>query len=104
MILTTTATIENHTITGYLGIVYGDTIIGANIFKDLLASITDIVGGRSTAYERVLAEARATAFSELTERAKQLGANAVIGIDFDFEAIREGMLMVSVSGTAVIYK
>jgi uncharacterized protein YbjQ (UPF0145 family) len=104
MILTTTSTIENHTITSYLGVVSGDTIIGANIFKDILASITDIVGGRSTAYERVLTEARATAFHELTEQAKQLGANAVVGIDFDFETIREGMLMVSVSGTAVVYR
>lgn len=104
MLLTTTNSIENHSITTYLGVVSGDTIIGANIFKDILASITDIVGGRSASYECVLYEARATAFSELTESARQLGANAVVGIDFDFETVREGMLMVSVSGTAVIYK
>ncbi len=104
MLLTTTNSIENHSIITYLGVVSGDTIIGANIFKDILASITDIVGGRSSSYERVLSEARTTAFSELTESARQLGANAVVGIDFDFETVREGMLMVSVSGTAVIYK
>jgi uncharacterized protein YbjQ (UPF0145 family) len=78
-----------------------EAIIGANIFKDFFASITDIVGGRSGAYEQVLREAKATALAEMEMQARQLGANAIIGIDLDYETIREGMLMVTVSGTAV---
>jgi uncharacterized protein YbjQ (UPF0145 family) len=105
MILSTTSTLEGHQVENYLGIVSGETIIGANIFKDFFDSITDIVGGRSSAYEQVLREAKATAMSEMEMQARQLGANAIIGIDLDYETIREGMLMVTVSGTAVkVYK
>ncbi len=105
MILSTTSTLEGHHIENYLGIVSGETIIGANIFKDFFASITDIVGGRSSAYEQVLREAKATAMAEMEMQARQLGANAILGIDLDYETIREGMLMVTVSGTAVkVYK
>jgi len=105
MILSTTSNLEGHQVENYLGIVSGETIIGANIFKDFFASITDIVGGRSSAYEQVLREAKATAMSEMEMQARQLGANAIIGIDLDYETIREGMLMVTVSGTAVkVYK
>ncbi len=105
MILSTTSTLEGHQVENYLGIVSGETIIGANIFKDFFAGITDIVGGRSSAYEQVLREAKATAMSEMEMQARQLGANAIIGIDLDYETIREGMLMVTVSGTAVkVYK
>jgi uncharacterized protein YbjQ (UPF0145 family) len=105
MILSTTSTLEGHQVENYLGIVSGETIIGANIFKDFFAGITDIVGGRSSAYEQVLREAKATAMSEMEMQARQLGANAIIGIDLDYETIRQGMLMVTVSGTAVkVYK
>lgn len=104
MILTTTTTIEGRTVREYRGIVFGETIIGANIFKDFFASIRDIVGGRSGTYERVLAEARETSLGEMQQRAAAVGANAIIGIDVDYEVIgRDGsMLMVSVSGTAVV--
>ncbi|MFN3759629.1 MAG: YbjQ family protein [Algoriphagus aquaeductus] len=101
MIITTTNNLEGYTIDQYLGIVSGETIIGANIFKDFFASITDIVGGRSSAYEQVLREAKATAIAEMEMQARQFGANAIIGIDLDYETIRDGMLMVTVSGTAV---
>jgi uncharacterized protein YbjQ (UPF0145 family) len=101
MILSTTSTLEGYHIERYLGLVSGETIIGANIFKDFFASITDIVGGRSGAYEQVLREAKATALAEMEMQARQLGANAIIGIDLDYETIREGMLMVTVSGTAM---
>jgi uncharacterized protein YbjQ (UPF0145 family) len=101
MILTTTHTLEGHQIDQYLGIVTGETIIGANIFKDFFASITDIVGGRSSAYEQVLKEAKSTAMGEMEMQAKIMGANAIVGIDLDYETIREGMLMVTASGTAV---
>jgi len=104
MLLTTTNTIEGYQIKHYLGLVTGDTIIGANIFKDFLASITDIVGGRSASYEKVLKEAKAQAEAELVQTAMAMGANAVIGIDFDYEVLGKGsMLMVSMTGTAVIY-
>ena len=99
MILSTTSTLEGHPVEHYLGIVSGETIIGANILKDFFASITDIVGGRSSAYEQVLREAKATAMAEMEMQARQLGANAIIGIDLDYETNREGMLMV----TAVSY-
>lgn len=104
MILTTTTVVEGHPVKEHKGIVFGETIIGANLFKDLFASIRDIVGGRSGSYERVLAEARETALEEMKDRARQLGANAVIGIDVDYEVVgaNGSMLMVSVSGTAVI--
>ena len=101
--LSTTNTIEGSPVKDYLGIVTGETIIGANIFKDLFASIRDIVGGRSGSYERVLREAKDTALREMTENASKLGASAVIGIDLDYETVGKngGMLMVTASGTAV---
>lgn len=101
MIISTTNSLQGYNIDQYLGLVSGETIIGANIFKDFFASITDIVGGRSSAYEQVLREAKATAIAEMEMQARQFGANAIIGIDLDYETIREGMLMVTVSGTAV---
>ena len=103
MILTTTNNLETHKITDYLGIVTGETIIGANIFKDFFAGIRDIVGGRSGSYERVLREAKEIALKEMEEQAEQLGASAVIGIDLDYETVgaKGGMLMVTASGTAV---
>jgi uncharacterized protein YbjQ (UPF0145 family) len=101
MIITTTNILDGYKVDQYLGIVTGETIIGANVFKDFFASITDIVGGRSSAYERVLREAKATAMSEMEMQARAFGANAVIGIDLDYETIRDGMLMVAASGTAV---
>jgi uncharacterized protein YbjQ (UPF0145 family) len=101
MIISTTNSLQGYNIDHYLGLVSGETIIGANIFKDFFASITDIVGGRSSAYEQVLREAKATAMAEMEMQARQFGANAIIGIDLDYETIREGMLMVTVSGTAV---
>ncbi|WP_059043098.1 YbjQ family protein [Paenibacillus rubinfantis] len=102
MIMTTTTTIEGSPVRQYIGIVTGEVIMGANVVRDFLASITDIVGGRSGAYENKLQEARDTAFAEMNEKASRLGANAIIGVDIDYEVIREGMLMVSVSGTAVV--
>jgi uncharacterized protein YbjQ (UPF0145 family) len=103
MIISTTTTIESRPVTQYLGVVTGEVIVGANIFKDLFAGIRDIVGGRAGAYETTLRSARDTAFQELEAEATRLGANAVIGVDLDYEVIgKEGsMLMVSVSGTAV---
>lgn len=103
MILSTTPFIEGKKVTDYLGVVTGEAIIGANLFKDIFASITDIVGGRSAAYERVLREAKDNALQELAENAKRLGANGVIGIDLDYETIGHNgsMLMVSANGTAV---
>ena len=103
MILTTTPTIQGRDITHYHGVVVGEAILGANIFKDIFASIRDIVGGRSAAYEQELAKAREIAFEELRERARAAGGNAVVGIDLDYEVVgpNGGMLMVSVSGTAV---
>lgn len=101
MILTTTPNIEGKTITKYLGVVAGEAIMGANVVRDLFASITDIVGGRSGAYESKLVEARTLAMEEMSDKASRVGANAVVGIDIDYEVVREGMLMVAVSGTAV---
>ncbi|MCJ8158504.1 heavy metal-binding domain-containing protein [Sphingomonas sp. LaA6.9] len=103
MILTTTAAVEGQPVHQYLGIVTGEVIVGANIFKDLFAGIRDIVGGRAGAYESTLRDARREAFAELEAEAQGKGANAVIGIDIDYEVIgKEGsMLMVTVSGTAV---
>ncbi|MEM1066144.1 MAG: heavy metal-binding domain-containing protein [Pseudomonadota bacterium] len=100
MIVTTTPSIEGKSITGYHGVVVGEAILGANIFRDVFASITDIVGGRSAAYEQSLGEARETAIRELEDRAAAQGANAVVGVDLDYEVINN-MLMVSASGTAV---
>ncbi len=103
MITTTTNTIEGRPVREYLGIVTGETIIGANIFKDLFAGIRDIVGGRSGTYERVIQEARATALYEMEAKATAMGAHAVIGVDLDFETVGTGgsMLMVIATGTAV---
>ena len=101
MIVSTTPTIEGRQIVEYLGIVTGETVIGANIFRDFMAGIRDIVGGRSSSYEEVLKEAKDTALREATDDAIRLGANAVVGIDIDYETVGQSMLMVSVSGTAV---
>ncbi len=103
MIVTTTALVEGRPVQDYLGIVTGEVIVGANLFRDLFASITDLVGGRSGAYEQVLSRARTEAIEEMTEQARQLGGNAVIGVDLDYEVLGNNgtMLMVSVSGTAV---
>jgi len=102
MIITTTPTIEGHPVRQYYGVVTGEVIMGANVVRDFLASITDIVGGRSGAYESKLQEARDAAFSEMEAKASRIGANAIIGVDVDYEVIRDGMLMVAVSGTAVM--
>jgi uncharacterized protein YbjQ (UPF0145 family) len=102
MIITTTQTIEGKPVQKYLSIVSGEAIMGANIVRDLFASITDIVGGRSGAYEQKLAQARQLAIEEMTRQARELGANAVVGVDLDYEVIRDGMLMVTASGTAVV--
>ena len=102
MIMTTTPSIEGRTISAYLGIVTGEAILGANIFKDLFAGIRDIVGGRSGAYEQELAKARVIALEEMTAVAAALGADAIVGIDLDYETVGQGsMLMVTASGTAV---
>ena len=104
MLVTTTQNIEGKRITKYCGVVAGEAVLGANMFKDMFAGIRDIVGGRSGTYERELQRARDIAFEELQERAATLGANAVVGVDIDYEVLGEknGMLMVSVSGTAVV--
>lgn len=103
MLRTTTNTIEGKRIVEYYGVVTGEAIMGANIVRDLFASITDIVGGRAGVYEDKLKDAREICFLEMERSAMQLGANAIIGIDIDYEVVREGMLMVAVSGTAVKY-
>ncbi|MDX8392056.1 MAG: heavy metal-binding domain-containing protein [Mariprofundaceae bacterium] len=104
MLFSTTPSIEGHSINEYKGIVVGEAILGANIFRDLFAGIRDIVGGRSGAYEKELAKAREAAFGEIKQHAIELGANAVVGVDIDYEVVGKNgsMLMVSVSGTAVI--
>ena len=104
MIITTTPTVEGHSISAYKGLVTGEAIIGAHIFKDLFAGIRDIVGGRSEAYEKTIREARETAVREMMDEAQALGGNAVVGIDIDYEVVGQGgsMMMVSVSGTAVV--
>ena len=104
MLLSTTSIIDGRPVNRYLGVVTGEAIIGANIFRDMFATVRDIVGGRSATYERGLAEARDVAMAEMGKRASELGANAVIGIDLDYEVLGQnnGMLMVSCSGTAVI--
>jgi uncharacterized protein YbjQ (UPF0145 family) len=100
MLLTTTNTLEGKTIARYYGIVTGETVIGANIFKDFMAGLRDIVGGRSGSYERVLQQAKETALEELGRRAAQMGANAVIAVDIDYETINN-MMIVAAAGTAV---
>jgi uncharacterized protein YbjQ (UPF0145 family) len=104
MILSTTPTLEGHSILEYKGVVTGETIIGANIVKDFFASIRDVVGGRSGSYEQVLREAKDSSLREMSDRAAALGANAIVGIDIDYETIGESnsMIMVAVSGTAVL--
>ena len=104
MIITTTPQIENHRITEYRGVIAGEAIVGANIFRDLFAGLRDIVGGRSASYEKELRRAREIALEELEQAARAAGANAVVGVDLDYEVLGQGngMLMVSVSGTAVV--
>ena len=101
MIVTTTPNVEGRVISDYKGIVVGEAIMGANVVRDIFASITDIVGGRSGAYETKLQDARETALNELQSRAAALGADAVVGVDLDYEVVGDTMLMVSASGTAV---
>ena len=103
MLVTTTHNVEGRKIIEYKGLVAGEAIMGANVFRDFLASVRDIVGGRSGAYEKVLNDARQVAVAELTDRAAELGCNAVIGVDLDYETLgaKGGMLMVTASGTAV---
>ncbi len=104
MLVTTTNTIEGRKISAYKGLVAGEAILGANLFRDLFASIRDIVGGRAGAYEKVLNDARETAVAEMTDKASALGANAVIGVDIDYETVGQNgsMLMVTAAGTAVV--
>jgi uncharacterized protein YbjQ (UPF0145 family) len=104
MLMTTTSIVEGQPVTRYLGVVAGEAIIGANVFRDIFAAVRDVVGGRSATYERALAEAREIAMSEMQTKAQTLGATAVVGIDLDYEVLGQnnGMLMVSVSGTAVV--
>ena len=107
MLVITTPTIEGKKIVKYYGLVSGEAILGANIFKDFFAGIRDIVGGRSAAYEKELRKAKDIAVTEMAEQAKAMGANAVVGIDLDYETIGGGggnMLMVSAAGTAVLYE
>lgn len=104
MLVTTTPNIEGRRITKYCGIVAGEAILGANVFKDVFAVVRDLVGGRSATYERELQRARDIAIEEMQQRAVELGGNAVIGVDLDYEVLGQGngMLMVSASGTAVV--
>lgn len=104
MLQTTTSTLQGKTIVEYHGVVSGEAIMGANIVRDIFASVTDVIGGRSGAYEDKLAEGRQIALDEMVADAKRLGANAVIGIDLDFETLREGMMMCIATGTAVTYR
>jgi uncharacterized protein YbjQ (UPF0145 family) len=101
MLVTTTGIVESRKVRTYHGIASGETILGANIFRDFLAGIRDIVGGRSKAYENVLRDARQSAIDEMCDMARSMGANAVVGVDLDYEQIGTGMLMVSATGTAV---
>ncbi len=104
MIITTTPTIENKKIVKYLGVISGEAILGANLMKDIFAVITDMVGGRATKYEKELSKAKSIALKEVEDRAREMGGNAVVGVDLDYETIgqRGSMLMVSASGTAVV--
>ncbi|HEX9760077.1 MAG TPA: heavy metal-binding domain-containing protein [Candidatus Acidoferrales bacterium] len=106
MIVTTTHSVDGRTVERYLGIVTGEAIVGANLFRDMFANIRDIVGGRSAAYEKELSQAREIAIQEMTQRAQALGAHAVVGVDLDYEVLgqKNGMLMVSASGTAVVLR
>ena len=104
MIITTTQNVEGQKIVTYLGVITGEAILGANIFRDMFAAVRDIVGGRSASYERELGKAREIALAELEDWAEELGANAVVGVDLDYESLGQtnGMMMVSATGTAVI--
>jgi uncharacterized protein YbjQ (UPF0145 family) len=104
MIITTTQSVQDTKITKYLGVITGEAILGANIFRDMFAAVRDIVGGRSASYERELGKAREIALAELEDWAEELGANAVVGVDIDYESFGQtnGMMMVSATGTAVI--
>jgi uncharacterized protein YbjQ (UPF0145 family) len=104
MLMSTTTALDGKPISRYIGVVTGEAIIGANVFRDMFAAVRDIVGGRSATYEKALAEARAVALEEMQRRAEEMGANAIVGIDLDYEVLGQanGMLMVSCSGTAVI--
>ena len=104
MLISTTSVLDGKPVNRYLGVVTGEAIIGANIFRDMFAAVRDVVGGRSGTYEKGLAEARQVAMTEMEQRAAELGANAVIGVDLDYEVLGQnnGMLMVSCSGTAVV--
>ena len=104
MLITTTSTLQDIKVVKYLGVVSGETIIGANIFKDFFAGIRDIVGGRAGTYERVLREAKEQAMAEMEQAAAQMGANAIIGVDLDYETVGDSgsMLMVTAAGTAVV--
>ena len=104
MVVTTTPSVEGKRITQYCGVITGEAILGANIFRDFFAGVRDIVGGRSASYEKELGRAREIAMRELEDEAEKLGANAVVGVDIDYEVVGQGssMLMVSVSGTAVL--
>jgi len=104
MLISTTPVLDGRKVVQYLGLVSGEAILGANVFRDMFASIRDIVGGRSAGYERELRKAKDIALEEMTSEATQLGANAVIGVDLDYETVGQGgsMLMVSASGTAVV--
>ena len=103
IIVSTTPTLEGHPIQEYLGVITGEVIVGANVFRDMFANIRDIVGGRSGSYERILADAREQAIEELQAQSAERGGNAVVGVDLDYEVIGKtgSMLMVSASGTAV---
>jgi uncharacterized protein YbjQ (UPF0145 family) len=106
MIVTTTPNVDGRTVERYLGIVTGEAILGANLFRDLFANIRDLVGGRSAAYEKELANARNLAIQEMIVQAQQMGANAILGVDLDYEVLGQanGMLMVTTSGTAVVVR
>ncbi|MFD1017983.1 YbjQ family protein [Thalassobacillus hwangdonensis] len=103
MLVTTTPDLQNKTIATYHDVVCGEAIMGANVVRDFMAGISDIVGGRSSAYEDKLAQGRKIAMDEMKERARNLGANAIVGIDLDFETLRDGMMMIVATGTAVTY-
>ena len=102
MLVTTTNTIEGKRISRYFGIVSGETIIGANVFRDFMASIRDFFGGRSGSDEKIFREAKETALQEMQQQAQLMGANAIIGVDLDYETVGESMLMVTAAGTAVL--
>ncbi|MGV2940321.1 YbjQ family protein [Mesobacillus sp. LC4] len=104
MIVTTTSTLQGKEVESYMGIVSGEAIMGANVVRDFLASVTDVIGGRSSAYENKLAEGREIAIREMEDKARRMGANAIIGVDLDFETLREGMMMCIATGTAVKIK